>query len=150
MMRIIPGMALFPLRSKRRSKRYVGWDVKSEHGQQAMFFKMVRQTRHPAAEVTYAIPNGMGGTKTSTQKIYYWQEGVVAGVPDIHCAWPAVQGDGSRYASLYIELKVGKNSTTEKQDEMHQKLVSAGNLVYVCYGAKQAFGVWAQYVGLNG
>ena len=57
------------------------------------------------------------------------KQGVKSGVPDI-CL--PVGRDG--YFGLYIELKVGKNNTSPKQDVWIKRLRNMNYCVEVCYG----------------
>ncbi|MCD8136119.1 MAG: VRR-NUC domain-containing protein [Parabacteroides gordonii] len=54
--------------------------------------------------------------------------GYLNGMPDIFIPEPV-----GKYAGLFIELKVGKNTTTADQDEVLNKLCLRGYKVAVCY-----------------
>ena len=56
-------------------------------------------------------------------------KGVRSGVPDLKFWWPNGRG--------WIELKAGKNDTSDNQDEMHAELRKAGDLVEVCWSLDQ-------------
>lgn len=51
------------------------------------------------------------------------RKGVKAGVPDLFILYNGT--------CLWIELKAGKNGTTESQDSFHRKVVSSGNRIEV-------------------
>ena len=61
------------------------------------------------------------------------RQGVKAGVPDLHL--PVARGG---YHGLYIELKVGDNTTTKKQKDWIRELNKQGYLAVVCYGWDEA------------
>ena len=54
--------------------------------------------------------------------------GTLAGIPDIHLAFPY-----SGYPGLYIELKVGKAKPRKSQVAVMEMLKDAGYMVEVCY-----------------
>lgn len=51
------------------------------------------------------------------------------------------------YFGLYIELKVGRNKTSEKQDEWIEELEKENYKVNVCYGWRNAAEVIKEYLG---
>lgn len=67
--------------------------------------------------------------------------GVKAGVPDL--VLPVPRGG---YAGAYIEMKVGKNTTTEKQREWGKRLKEQGYYVKVCYSAREVEEVLEKYL----
>ena len=67
--------------------------------------------------------------------------GVKAGVPDL--CLPVPRGG---YAGLYIEMKYGKNKTTEKQEEWIHSLIEQGYLVKVCWGGQEATATLEEYL----
>jgi hypothetical protein len=56
-------------------------------------------------------------------------KGVRSGVPDLHFTYKG--------RSFWIELKAGKNDTSDNQDEMHRELRRAGCSVAVCWSLEQ-------------
>ena len=89
---------------------------------------------HPELEMLYAVPNG--GKRDRIEAAHLMLQGVKAGVPDLCLAVPK-----GKYHGLYIELKVGRNKTSEHQDKWLCNLSQNGYAVKVCYGcvsAKQA------------
>ena len=81
---------------------------------------MWQQEGRPELKLLYHVPNG-GKRDAKT------------GVPDL--CLPVARGG---YHSLYIELKVGKNTTSPKQKEWIAALRQQGNYVSVCYGWEEA------------
>jgi len=74
----------------------------------------------------FAIPNG--GKRDIVTASIMKREGVVRGIPDLFIAYP-----NSKYAGMFIELKVGNNKPTKHQKEIMQQLESSGYCVSVCY-----------------
>lgn len=96
--------------------------------------KCVQNNIHPELEMLYAVPNG--GRRDKIEAAHLKLQGVKAGVPDLCLAVPK-----GKYHGLYIELKVGRNKTSEYQDRWLHNLSKKGYAVKVCYGcvsAKQA------------
>ena len=54
--------------------------------------------------------------------------GYLIGIPDIFIPEPV-----GKYSGLFIELKVGKNTTTDSQDNVLEELSRRGYKVAVCY-----------------
>ena len=54
--------------------------------------------------------------------------GYLIGIPDIFIPEPV-----GKYPGLFIELKVGKNTTTDSQDNVLEELSRRGYKVAVCY-----------------
>lgn len=74
----------------------------------------------------YAIPNG--GQRNAIVAKHLKEEGVTAGIPDLHIPIPR-----GNYASLYIEMKNGnKGKLSDNQKEMIPRLQVYGNKVVVC------------------
>ena len=65
-------------------------------------------SEHPELKLIYHIPNG--GSRNQLEAANLKRQGVKAGVPDLTLP-VALKG----YHGLYIEMKFGKNETTEKQ-----------------------------------
>lgn len=89
------------------------------------------QQKYPELRLLHHVPNG-GKRETITAKNLK-REGVKAGVPDI--CLPVSRKD---YHGLYIELKVGKNKISSKQNEWIEALKEEGYCVNVCYGWLEA------------
>jgi hypothetical protein len=73
------------------------------------------------AQMLFAVPNGQYRPGQAPEP------GLRAGVPDLCLPWHDPD-DGV----LFIELKVGSNSTTSAQDEWIGDLIAAGNTVKIC------------------
>ena len=82
----------------------------------------------------YHIPNG--GSRNKMEAANLKRQGVKAGVPDL-CFPVALRG----YHGMYIEMKAGKNKTTDNQDAWLDLLAKNGYCVRVCYGFYEAMGV---------
>jgi len=97
------------------------------------------QGKYPLLRKLYAIPNAGAGLRKDLQL-----EGVKAGVPDLH--FPCARG---KYHSLYIEMKDGKNTLSDKQKEWKADLAAEGNRVAVCYSAEEAQAELISYLNLG-
>lgn len=87
--------------------------------------------RFPELKLLFHVPNG--GKRNAVEAARFKAMGVKAGVPDL-CLPVPMNG----YAGLYIEMKYGKNKTTDKQKEWIAALRQQGYKVTVCYGAIEA------------
>lgn len=107
--------------------------IDTESGAQEMLFTwaMWQQEGRPELKLLYHVPNG--GKRDAKTGRALKRQGVKAGVPDL--CLPVARGG---YHSLYIELKVGKNTTSPKQKEWIAALRQQGNYVSVCYGWEEA------------
>lgn len=72
--------------------------------------------RFPELKLLFHVPNG--GKRNAAEAARFKAMGVKAGVPDL--CLPVARGG---YAGLYIEMKYGKNKTTEKQEEWIHSLI---------------------------
>lgn len=97
----------------------------------------------PELELLYHIPNGGKRDITTAKRLK--AEGVKAGVPDV--CLPVPNGE---YHGLYIELKAGRNKTTENQDRWLQALEDNGYYTAVCYGWEEASKVITDYLKNGG
>lgn len=111
----------------------------SEHAHQralfAYFAVIAHQGKEPLARLAFAVPNGGKRDKITAARLK--AEGVKSGVPDV--IWPVPVGG---FASLFLELKVDKNDTSDKQDSWADDLRACGHAVATCWGwraARQAF-----------
>lgn len=95
---------------------------------------------YPELKLIFHIPNG--GSRNTLEAANLKRQGVKAGVPDL-CLPVARQN----YHGLYIEMKWGKNKTTENQKWWLQALQSQGYKTAVCYGADEAIKVIRDYLG---
>ena len=95
-----------------------------EHDLQVACLKWLRLA-YPKV-LCYAIPNG--GQRTERAGKWLKEEGVTAGMPDLHIPIPR-----GNYASLYIEMKNGKaGRLSDHQKELIPRLQAYGNKVVVC------------------
>lgn len=115
----------------------------TEGEEQAALFEWAKllEGRIKPLRLLYAIPNG--GSRHRLEAANLKRQGVRAGVPDICLPYPS-----GGYSALYIELKVGKNKTSEKQDRWLESLNAAGNKAIVCYGFEEAKNAIEEYLGL--
>lgn len=68
--------------------------------------------------------------------------GYLNGMPDLFIPEPV-----GRYSGLFIELKVGRNTTTDNQNEVLSKLCERGYKVAVCYNLDEFMKVVKAYFG---
>ena len=115
--------------------------LRSEHDEQVALFAWAgrRVGMYPDLEWLLAIPNG--GHRFPAVAAKLKAEGVKAGVPDI--LLPVARRG---YNNLWIEMKVGKNTQTERQQQWMVALESRGNCVRVCYSAEAAIEVLTWYL----
>lgn len=118
----------------------------SEAQEQAALFdwaaQCVKYQIHPELKMMYAVPNG--GRRDNIEAAHLKQQGVKAGVPDICLAVPC-----GKYHGLYIEMKVGDNKPTEKQNEWLANLSYYGYAVKVCYSYSAAKIAIEKYLSLE-
>lgn len=107
--------------------------IDKEGGAQEMLFRWIayQLDEYPELALLYHIPNG--GKRDAKTAAILKRQGVKAGVPDLHL--PVARGS---YHGLYIELKVGDNTTTKKQKDWIRELNKQGYLAVVCYGWDEA------------
>lgn len=107
--------------------------IDREGGAQEMLFRWItyQLDEYPELALLYHIPNG--GKRDAKTATILKRQGVKAGVPDLHL--PVARGG---YHGLYIELKVGDNTTTKKQKDWIRELNKQGYLAVVCYGWDEA------------
>lgn len=98
------------------------------------------ENRYPELKMIYHIPNG--GSRNQLEAANLKRQGVKAGVPDLCLPVPK-----AGYHGLYIEMKYGKNKTTDKQEEWLESLRQYGYKTVVCYGADEARETIKQYIG---
>lgn len=103
----------------------------------------LQQSRHPELKLLYHVPNG--GSRNTLEAANLKCQGVKAGVPDL-CLPVSRNG----FHGLYIEMKYGRNKTTEKQKEWLEALTAQGYFAVVCYGAEEAKKVISRYLKFPG
>lgn len=115
--------------------------TEDESGNQEALFEWAayNMARFPELEYMYHVPNG--GKRDKATAVALKRQGVKAGVPDI--VLPVARG---RYHGLYIELKVGKNRTTDNQRRWLAFLRQQGYFTAVCYGWQAAAEVTEKYL----
>ena len=99
--------------------------------------------RYPELYLLYHIPNG--GSRNALEAANLKRQGVKAGVPDL--CLPVARG---KYHGLYIELKHGKNETTDLQKKWIASLQKQDYAAAVCYGWEQAVEVISKYLEMRG
>ncbi|MCI8975399.1 MAG: VRR-NUC domain-containing protein [Lachnospiraceae bacterium] len=97
--------------------------------------------RYPELKWLHHIPNG--GTRSSSEALKLKCMGVKKGVSDLHLPYPH-----GRYHALYIEMKYGRNRTTQEQRDFLCDMKEADNLVAVCHDAQSAIDLIERYVTL--
>lgn len=96
----------------------------------------------PELELLHHIPNG--GSRNTLEAANLKRQGVKAGVPDLCLPVPRNGLHG-----LYVEMKWGKNTTTDKQDWWIDQLKRQGYEVTVCWTADAAMDAIAAYLGIE-
>lgn len=114
---------------------------RSEHGEQVVVIQWAErlQGRYKSLENLYAIPNG--AKKSKHMAVWFQQEGLRSGVPDLCLAWPLPHKDFSQlyvYCGLYIEMKVKPNTVSDAQQAWGKRLIRAGYMWMVCWNAQEA------------
>lgn len=93
----------------------------------------------PECKFMFAVPNG--GSRNKIEAYNLKRQGLKPGVPDIML--PVAK---CNYHGLFIELKYGKNKTTDNQVKYIDYLNKNGYLAVVCYGCDQAFDTIKKYL----
>ncbi|MGB0935045.1 MAG: hypothetical protein ACPGXY_03160 [Alphaproteobacteria bacterium] len=122
---------------------------RTEHHHQRESFVRIKRSFHklPMLRTFHAIPNGIATTKVARSRAS--QEGLLAGVPDLHLPYasPLYQ-----YNSLYIEVKCPEHynhkfgGLTNSQQTLIPLLQQQGNLVVVAYGELSIIDVLENYL----
>lgn len=127
-------------------KRNVGGKAKAQQPEHNMQVKLISEIRKLALVPEYkdlgkafAIPNGGKRNVIVAQKMK--AEGVRAGVPDL--CLPVMRGG---FGGMYVELKAGKNTTSDLQDDVIEELRSDGYYVDVFWSWEEALAVMIAYV----
>lgn len=112
-----------------------------EDAEQAAIFEWAKlqKQRYPELALLYHVPNG--GKRDARTAAILKRCGVKAGVPDL--VLPVAR---CGYHGLYIELKAGKNRTSEKQDIWLKNLREQGHMTAVCYGFEEATNMILRYL----
>lgn len=119
--------------------------IPHEANEQEALSRWVRFARciYPELDLLYHIPNG--GSRNRLEAANLKRQGVKAGVPDL--CLPVARG---KYHGLYIEMKYGKNKTSDKQNEWISALTVQGYAAAVCYGWEEAQRLITKYLNLKG
>lgn len=97
-----------------------------ESSHQAALFRWLSFWDESVRAVTFHIPNG--GTRNAIEAKSLKGQGVTAGIPDIYMAISNLHFHG-----LFIEMKSKAGKVTDLQKKMHERLISNGYCVLVCY-----------------
>ena len=118
--------------------------MQREEAEQAALFQWAEFARikYPELELMYHIPNE--GKRSPVTGARLKQAGLKAGVPDV--CLPVARG---KYIGLYVEMKSGKNTTTENQKKWLRALQDQGHYTAVCYGWEQAKELIEQYLSMQ-
>ena len=95
----------------------------------------------PELDLLHHIPNG--GSRNQLEAANLKRQGVKAGVPDL-CLPVAKNGKHG----LYVEMKWGKNTTTDNQEWWLEQLTQQGYKTAVCYSAEAALATITKYLGI--
>lgn len=114
-------------------------DDESGHQEALFSWAGYNMGRMPELEYMHHVPNG--GKRDRATAVALKRQGVKAGVPDI--VLPAARAG---YHGLYIELKAGKNTTTENQRRWLEYLRQQGYYTAVCYGWQNAAELIERYL----
>lgn len=114
-------------------------DDESGHQEALFSWAGYNMGRMPELEYMHHVPNG--GKRDRATAVALKRQGVKAGVPDI--VLPAARAG---YHGLYIELKAGKNTTTENQRRWLEYLRQQGYYTAVCYGWQKAAELIERYL----
>lgn len=104
---------------------------KSETTEQILLFNWARNHEQilPCLSLMYHVPNEGKRTNGSILKA----AGLKSGVPDVCLPVPSGEFHG-----LYLEMKFGKNKTTDEQERFMELLWQQGYKTAVCYGFEDA------------
>lgn len=130
---------------KKTAKKITEIPLKSsEDEQQQLLFEWAATqiNRLRGIEMMFAIPNG--GHRHIRVAMKLKRTGVKPGVMDVFL--PFASG---KYHGLWIEMKWGKNKTSEAQDRYLQYLKEAGYMAGVCYSWQDAAKLIESYYDLS-
>ena len=118
--------------------------ITNESQEQINLFRWanLQSCKIPELKLLFHIPNGGKRNIVTARRLK--AEGVKAGVPDLFL--PVPRGG---YHGLFVEMKAGKNKTTEKQDVWITDLRQQGYKVVVCYGCEEAMTEIKEYLFKN-
>ena len=110
-----------------------------EHLHQCATVKWFKWAYPDMDGLLYAIPNG--GKRGIAEAKRLKAEGVVAGMPDLHLAYPTAQHPG-----LYIEMKTSIGTVSPRQKVIMSKLTEVGYRTQVCRSFDEAKAVIEGYL----
>ena len=115
----------------------------NEQTEQISLFRWagVAENKYPELKLMYHVPNE--GKRSVVAGSRLKQAGLKPGVPDI--VLPVARGG---YIGLYIELKYGRNTTTDNQKDWLRDLRCQHHLTAVCYDWEQAKDLIEAYMKL--
>lgn len=118
--------------------------IPHEANEQEILFRWAQLVRctYPELDLLYHIPNG--GSRNELEAASLKRQGVKAGVPDL--CLPVARG---MHHGLYIEMKYGKNKTSDQQEKWLDALAKQGYAVAVCYGFEEAQKVLIKYLEIG-
>jgi hypothetical protein len=90
-------------------------------------------------ELLYAVPNGMWTSPAQAGKAK--ASGLKSGVPDLHL--PVSRGG---FIGLWIEMKSARGRLQESQVWWHDRLISEGACVALCFNAGHAIDTLTEYL----
>ena len=117
-------------------------NIPTEAQEQSMLFSWAAMAagKWPELALLHAIPNG--GSRNLLEAVHLKQQGVKAGIPDIHL--PVARGG---WHGLYIEMKRQKGGRVSvEQKRMLLALREQGYEAVVCYGCEDAIKVIKEYL----
>ena len=122
-------------------QRYERGVKMAEHEEQVALFNWAAYNvrKYPCLEYMFAIPNGGHRHISVAKKLK--AEGVKAGVLDIMLPFAS-----KRYHGLFIEMKFGRNKTTDQQNKYINHLTENKYCVAVCYNWEDAADVIKLYL----
>ena len=115
----------------------------TEHDHQVALFQWAALYQQQIPELALLYANQLGGKRPKATAIRMKREGAKAGVPDV--TLPVARGG---YHGLYIEMKVGKNQLTEKQEWWFEQLRKQGYKCVACWGWEAARDEISNYLGI--
>jgi hypothetical protein len=120
-----------------------------EHAQMAvMDWVTLHESKYPALQMLFHSPNG--GHRDIRVAVKMKRMGVRRGVPDL--LLPVIKMSSlppiPQWHGLAIEMKSGKGSTTDQQDEWLVKLREQGWQTKVAHDAPEAIKAIKEYLGI--
>jgi len=113
----------------------------SEHTEQCVVFYWAKLSERKYPEL-WLLNSSLNGVKLNMGvAVKAKRSGMKKGYPDI--SLPVAKNG---FHGLFIELKVGKNTTTPAQKEWIKRLTEQGYFCEVCFGAKNAIEVIKNYL----